>query len=173
MAKKTSKSFPSSKVVGPGVVKVVLHDLRKTGSHENIRVVAGVELPLLEGEESSVATATAAHLASQQLRLRFSQIFRTQFTKPAGIDKVVRPGTMVYAAVSRLVPTADYENVRADMEVGFYVGEGETIWAAFERAFTDLSVQLKAVLALHNGENSEKGVIKNGDDKASTFTWNS
>lgn len=158
-----------------GSVKVLVQELKKAGEFANIRLAVGLASPYYEGENPSDVFAALGRVTTAELKKRLRDVFKQP---SAALDKqhqkltapLARSGMRAFAAVSRLVPTAEHENVRVDAEFSAYADPDETIGDLFERHFVEASQQIKPILAELSGSPSERATV-GAYRSATRFDW--
>jgi len=166
----------NSRMRGPGLVRVTVQELKRTGDFANARIAAGIQLPVTADQTHEEVADLATVLVSQQVKLRIAQVFRRE--QPLELEDLNCPGALVFAGVSRLEPTAEFENVRVDVEYAHYldaeavqgVGKGQTINNAFDRAFEEVGQQIGKAIKYHRGEGSDARAVRR-PGKAASFEW--
>lgn len=154
-----------------GSVKLVLQALRMTGEFSNARIAAGLKVPVVNEQEAQQIFPRIRQAVQRELEHRLHQWLKAPKPK-YDRNKAKTPvpeTTEVFAAVSLLVPTEPYENVRVDGEVSFFVGKA-SLEGAYDRAFALVSEQVNQAMAELKGGAAQRGTTREGG-KARNFDW--
>ena len=171
------KQQENSRLRGPGLVRVLIQERKVTGQFANVVIAAGVQFPITAKESFGPAADAAAVIASDQVKLRIGQVFKKDYKPDKQHQGFKRPGTRVYAGVSRLVPTQEFENVRADVsfeqvmdaEFAANAAHDESVGEAFDRVFEEVGAQIHKAIQQHREGKDELGIRRSG--KTRPFDW--
>lgn len=145
------------------------------GDFANVRLAVGLTSPYFPDEKPADVFQALGDVTTAELKKRFRDVFKqTDGSLDAVHERLAnvpaRLGMRAYVAVSRLVPTAEFENVRVDAEISTYVDPDETIADLFERHFAEVSSQIKPLLAGASGAKTEKA-SRGPARPATSFDW--